>query len=202
MCAERDRTVIIQSPSTALGDNSAEQECPSTRPRACAILSLPVRITLTRQQILALLEETPQRIAMATAGLSATQARTPPKTGEWSLNDILAHLRACADVGGEAIARILAEDTPTFRAVNPRVHVKETDYLLIDFKTSVRAFAGQRARSLAVLQRLTPTEWSRSARVIGRSTKREESVLSYAHWLARHERAHYPEIERLARRVR
>ena len=160
-----------------------------------------MRITLAREEILALLEETPERIATATAGLSATRARIAPDTGEWSLNDILAHLRACADVGGDAIARILAEDDPTLRAVDPRVHVTETDCLRIDFESSLRAFARQRARSLAVLRRLTPTEWSRGARVIGRSRTREESVLSYAHWLARHERAHYPEIERLARRV-
>ena len=161
-----------------------------------------MRIVLRREEILALLEETPERIAAATAGLAAAGARTSPRAGEWSLNDILAHLRACADVGDDAIARIIAESHPTFRAVDPRVHVTETDYLRADFKSSLRAFARQRARSLAVLRRLTPTDWSRGAEVIGRSRTREESVLSYAHWLARHERAHCPEIERLARRVR
>jgi len=160
-----------------------------------------MRIVLRREEILALLEETPERIAAATAGLAAAGARTSPRAGEWSLNDILAHLRACADVGGDAIARILAEDHPTLTAVDPRVHVTETDYPRADFASSLRAFARQRTRSLGVLRRLTPKEWSRSARVIGRSRTREESVLSYAHWLARHERAHYPEIERLARRV-
>ena len=160
-----------------------------------------MRIVLRREEILALLEETPERIAAATAGLTAARARTAPKAGEWSLNDILAHLRACADVGGDAIARILAEDHPTLRAVDPRVHVTKTDYPSVDFASSLRAFARQRTRSLGILRRLTPTEWARSARVLGRSRTREESVLSYAHWLARHERAHYPEIERLARRV-
>ena len=160
-----------------------------------------MRIVLTREEILALLEETPERIATATAGLSATRARMATKSGEWSLNEILAHLRACADVGADAIARILAEDHPTLTAVDPRVHVTETDYRRVSFESSLRAFARQRARSLAALRRLTPTDWSRGARVIGRSRTREESVLSYAHWLARHERAHYPEIERLARRV-
>lgn len=160
-----------------------------------------MRITLRREEILALLEATPERIATATAGLPAARARVAPKTGEWSLNDILAHLRACADVGGDAIARILAENHPTLKSVDPRVHVMETDYLRVDFESSLHAFARQRARSLAVLRRLKPTDWSRGARVIGGSRTREESVLSYAHWLARHERAHYPEIERLARRV-
>ena len=160
-----------------------------------------MRIALSREEILALLEETPGRISTATAGLSATRARIAPKTGAWSLSDILAHLRACADIGGDAIVRILAEDHPTFPAVDPRVHVTNTDYLRVDFDRSLRAFARQRTRSLAVLGRLAPKDWTRGARVIGRSRTREESVLSYAHWLARHERAHYSEIERLARRL-
>lgn len=58
-----------------------------------------MRIALTREEILALLEETPERITTATAGLTPAQLRTAPTTGAWSLNDILAHLRACADVG-------------------------------------------------------------------------------------------------------
>ena len=44
-------------------------------------------------------------------------------------------------------------------------------------------------------------EVSRAAKVTGGSRTREETVLSYAHWLARHERAHYAEIQRLARRA-
>src|SRR4026209_1527895 len=107
-----------------------------------------MRIVLRREEILALLEGTPERIAAATAGLTAARARTSPRAGEWSLNDILAHLRACADVGGDAIARILAEDHPTLRAVDPRVHVTKTDYPSVDFASSFSDFARQRTRSL------------------------------------------------------
>ncbi len=75
--------------------------------------------SLTIEQILTLLTETPRRIAALTAGLAPAQLHATPNHGEWSANDVLAHLRACADVWGKCIAAILAQDTPTLRAVNP-----------------------------------------------------------------------------------
>ena len=76
-------------------------------------------ISLTTEQILTMLAETPPRIAALTAGLAPVQLRTKP-SDEWSANDVLAHLRACADMWGNCIVAILTQDTPTLRAVNPR----------------------------------------------------------------------------------
>ena len=67
---------------------------------------------LTREEILALLRDAPGRIADATSGVTAADLRTAPAPGEWSVVDILAHLRACGDVWGGPIAVILAEDRP------------------------------------------------------------------------------------------
>ena len=58
------------------------------------------RSPLTIKQILTILTETPSRIADLTDGLTAVQLRTPPGQDEWSVNDVLAHLRSCADVWG------------------------------------------------------------------------------------------------------
>ncbi|MGH2501364.1 MAG: DinB family protein, partial [Ktedonobacterales bacterium] len=87
------------------------------------------RRVLTIEQTLTLLAATPTRLAALTAGLTPAQLRTPPSPDEWSANDVLAHLRACADVRGGPIATILAEDTPTIRAVNPLTWIQQTDYL-------------------------------------------------------------------------
>ena len=85
--------------------------------------------SLTIEQILITLAQTPPRIDALTAGLAPAQLQTAPMPGEWSANDVLAHLRACADMWGSCIATIIAEDTPTIRAVNPRTWIKKTDYL-------------------------------------------------------------------------
>ena len=108
-------------------------------------------------RLLTLLVATPARIAAATVDLSAAQLRAAPAPGEWSANDVLAHLRACADVWGGCIATILAEDEPTFKAVNPTTWIKQTNYLEIEFRPSLDAFTAQRTALLAVLEPVSYT---------------------------------------------
>ena len=157
---------------------------------------MPSRL-LTTERVLTLLAETPPRIATLTAGLAPAQLYTPPNHDGWSLTDVLAHLRACADVWGNCIVAMIAEDTPTLRAVNPRTWIKKTDYLELEFRPSLRSFATQRADLLAVLEPLPHEGWSRAATVTGAGKVLERTVLFYAQWLARHERQHVKQVERL-----
>ena len=155
------------------------------------------RISLTIEQVLALLTETPPRIAALTKGLAAPQLHTSPERDEWSVNDVLAHLRSCADARGEFIRAILAEDTPTLRAVNPTTWIKKTDYPELEFGPSFRSFTRQRARLLLFLKSLPEESCSRTAIVTGGGSARERTVLFYAQWLARHERPHLKQIEHI-----
>ncbi|MCC6792118.1 MAG: DinB family protein [Thermomicrobiales bacterium] len=157
------------------------------------------RASLSTGDVLTLLEETPARIAARTSDLSPEQLRTAPAPGEWSVNDVIAHLRSCADVWGGCIATILAEETPTIRAMDPRTWTTRTDYPALTFKTSFDAFAGQRAALLATLHGLPPEGWARSAVVTGAGKQLVRTVHFYAAWLARHEQPHLKQIERIAR---
>ena len=65
--------------------------------------------TLSIEQVLTLLAETPRRLEALTVALASAQLCTAPDHDEWSANDVLAHLRACADVWGGCIATILSE---------------------------------------------------------------------------------------------
>ncbi len=154
------------------------------------------RVKLPVDELLTVVTETPQRIAALTAGVSETILHAAP-VDEWSANDVLAHLRACADVWGDNIAVMLAEDKPTIRAVNPRTWIKRTDYNELKFQPSLRAFAAQRVELLAMLQVLTPREWSRTALLLGGGSPLEPTVLDYAQRLARHERPHVKQIARV-----
>ena len=153
-------------------------------------------------RLLTLLVATPARIAAATVDLSAAQLRAAPAPGEWSANDVLAHLRACADVWGGCIATILAADEPTFKAVNPTTWIKQTNYLEIEFRPSLDAFTAQRTALLAVLEPLPPEAWSRGATVKGAGRTLRRTVLSYAERLANHERSHLKQIARLVEPMR
>lgn len=158
---------------------------------------------LSTDQILAILKETPPRLASLTTSLPQTQLHTPPSPGEWSVHEILAHLRACDDVWGSYyILTILAQNNPTIKARNPRTWIKNTDYLEQDFQSSLRAFTNQRNKLLAVLASLSPKEWARTNMLIGAGKPLQQTLLSHADGLARHERAHLKQIERtLSRRT-
>lgn len=54
---------------------------------------------LTTGELIALLAAAPARLAELTAGRPSTQLHTAPASGEWSANDVLAHLRLRRRVG-------------------------------------------------------------------------------------------------------
>ncbi|MBC8161728.1 MAG: DinB family protein [Roseiflexaceae bacterium] len=157
---------------------------------------------LTTAEMLAMLAATPSRIAALTAEMVPVQLQAAPAPDKWSANEVLAHLRACADMWGDCIAAIITHDHPTLRAVNPRSWIKSTDYRDQAFQSSLDAFTTQRAELLAVLEPLAPEGWVRSATVTVAGKPRERSVRFYAQWLAIHERSHLKQIDRMARTIR
>lgn len=146
--------------------------------------------------VLALLEASPQRIAAAICDSSNANLRWKPAPDSWSIHEVLAHLRACADVWGAAMREILDEHSPTFRYVSPRGYLRKTDYLDLEFAASFRAFRKQREELLDVLRSLSQDAWSRRA-LVKATQVREETVLSYAQRLAVHEAGHGDQIDRI-----
>ena len=155
--------------------------------------------TLTVDEVLTLLAETAPRISELTTGLQPAQLRFAVQD-EWSANDVLAHLRACADVWGGCMLSIIG-GTQTLRAVNPTKWINQTDYRQQDFRPSLRSFAAQRADLLAVLKTLPPDSWSRSAAVTGAGSVLQRTVVFYGRWMAGHERAHVKQVARIAKTV-
>jgi hypothetical protein len=152
---------------------------------------------LTIDEVLTQLADQPKAIAALTAGLPRAHLHASPSPGEWSVNDVLAHLRSCSDMWGKYIAMMIAEDRPTYRAMNPTTWIKNTNYPELEFEPSFRAFRKQRAELLALLRPLPKAGWSRSATVTGAGRPRERTLMEYARWLANHERSHVKHIGRI-----
>jgi hypothetical protein len=153
-------------------------------------------MAMAAAQILALLSETPRRIEAFTAGMSEQQLHAGPEPGEWSVNEVLAHLRSCADIWGDGIRTIIDEDRPTIRAVSPRTWIKRTKYPELQFRPSLRAFAAQRTELLALLPEKSAA-WERTATVTGAGAPVDKSVLYYAERMARHERVHLAQVKNI-----
>lgn len=150
----------------------------------------------TRPEIekhLDLLTRTSRRITNATDGLEAARLQARTQKQPWSINDILAHLRSCADVWGEGIEAMLAEEKPTIPYRHPRQWIRQTDYPDLPFRASFEAFVAQRRKLLKVLKGLSFEEWSRAAIIQGR----EHTVFTQVRRMALHEQAHCEQIESL-----
>jgi hypothetical protein len=146
--------------------------------------------------VLTLLSETPQQIARVTRGHSAQRLHRKPAADAWSAQEIVAHLRACAEVWDGSIDRMLAEDHPTIRYVSPRGWIKKTDYLQQNFRETLRAFAEQRVTLVATLSKLSASGWARGATFTGTTLGREATVLGYATRIADHEVGHLDQLRR------
>lgn len=153
-------------------------------------------------QMLAILAGTPCRIAGATTARSPEQVRARPAADGWSVNDVLAHLRACADQWGDSIVTMLDQDHPTLRAINPRNWIKQTSYPDLAFDASFHAYCAQRDALLALLNRLTPDDWARTATFTGAGAPLQRTVRGFGERLARHERPHVKQIEAIVAEIR
>jgi hypothetical protein len=153
--------------------------------------------TLTVDQVIGQLEATVPRITELTAGLKPTQLQLPSDS-DWSVNDVLAHLRACADVWGGCMISII-EGENALRAVNPLTWIEKTDYRSLDFTRSLRSFARQRAELLDALRPAPRADWLRTVTVTGAGAPLKRDALFYGRWMAGHERAHLKQIAKMAR---
>ena len=156
----------------------------------------------TSAELLLLLSAAPRSLARLTRGLPAGHLNTRPSPRVWSANDVLAHLRSCADVWGDYIVTMAAEDRVSLRRISPRTWIKRTNYPELGFGRSLRAFTAQRADLLATLEPLSPEGWAHVATLTRGGVSRQRSVQDIARGLATHEQEHLLQIERIARRAR
>jgi len=145
------------------------------------------------EKYLSVLSETPQRIAQATNGLEEARLQLKADSKSWSVNDILAHLRACADLWTHSIYAMLAENQPVFSDINERKWAKVTRYAELPFHDSFLVFSWQRENLLRVLKGLPFESWERSAIMF----ERKHSIFTQVRRLAKHETDHCEQIESL-----
>ncbi len=146
-------------------------------------------------EILDILRTSVPRIAALTDGVAPARLHASPGPDVWSVNDLLAHLRASHDVLGGSILRILREDAPSWRRLSPRAWMRRTDYPRWAFGPAFAAFKAQRADLLEVIAPLSPEVWARAARVTEPTGEaRDRTAQFYGDWLAAHEREHLEQM--------
>jgi DinB family protein len=139
------------------------------------------------------LDETPRRIKALTQNVDEARLQFKADQKTWSANEILAHLRSCADVWGDSIETMLAEVNPRIPYRHPRQWIKKTNYLELPFHESFQAFEVRRKKLLQVLKSLSFKDWSHGGTIQGK----EHTVFTQARRMATHENIHCEEIAEL-----
>jgi hypothetical protein len=149
-------------------------------------------------QIMTILQTTTARVPELVSGATAQELEpTAYDARQWSLAAVLAHLRACNDVLGGAMLRILDQDRPAWAASSPRAWQAKSGYHDLSFEENFAAFADGRARLLERLTPLSAVAWDRTAAVTVPPGKvYERSVRYYGAWLAQHEGTHVKDLAR------
>ena len=145
------------------------------------------------EQILAILAETPRRIAAVTAAREEKDLSHSLDLESWSAVENLAHLRGCAEVWGKTIRAMLAQERPRLPLIRPREWVRRQGYTRRSFAETFQAFELERIGMLDILRPLPLSDWDRSAEIDGRSP----TVFSQAQRMALHEAHHCEQIEAL-----
>ncbi|HLO13214.1 MAG TPA: DinB family protein [Anaerolineales bacterium] len=142
------------------------------------------------------LEETPRSILNVTKGIDDKLLQVKSDRNSWAMNDILAHLRSCADVWTYSIYAMLAENELVLPDINERKWAKVTGYADVPFRTSLQAFTLQRENLLFVLKTLPFESWEKSAVIF----ERKHTIFTQVRRMAKHEKEHCEQMRSLLSR--
>ncbi len=143
------------------------------------------------QRYLTILSETPERIALLVKDFDEDHLQLRADAKSWSANDILAHLRSCADLWTHSVYAMLAEQEPVFSDINERKWAKVTRYSEQPFNRSLQAFSLQRENLVSVLEALPFEAWGRSAIIV----ERRHTVFTQTRRMAKHETEHLEQLK-------
>lgn len=149
------------------------------------------------EKYLTTLGETPRLIAKATKDFDDRLLQAKADKKSWSANDILAHLRSCADLWIHSIYAMLTENEPVLPDINERKWAKVTGYANLPFTESLQAFSLQRENFLRILKALPFEAWEKSAIIF----ERKHTVFTQVRRLAKHEGEHCEQIEHLLQSI-
>jgi len=137
------------------------------------------------------LSDTVPFLQHVTAGLDEEALKWSPTHKDWSVVEILAHVRACADVWTYSICVMLVEIQPFLPLIDERRWAKTLGYPTLRFEVAFSTFSVQREELLRTLRELNPEQWKRTCQIEGRN----HSVFSQVRRMALHEVEHMQQFQ-------
>lgn len=143
------------------------------------------------RELIDLLAETPRHLKGLVEGRELPAQRS---NEDWGPIEVIAHMVDAERLSRERIVRMLAEDTPYFRAMNQLELARAGDYASRSLDEVLESFGHERGETLSVLMNLAPKDWERTAI---HETRDEITVEDIIEDLIEHDREHLDQIRRL-----
>jgi len=154
-----------------------------------ALKSTPAEI----ERILAALGEMHARMHAFMETYSPGELAFSPDKKTRSAQEILTHLRACADLWTHSIYAMLVEVEPLLPDIDERKYARAARYQEVPFREALEDFSARRANLMRVLHEIEPKDWERGVILLGR----RHTVFSQARRMAKHEAEHFEQLSAL-----
>jgi hypothetical protein len=147
---------------------------------------------LGTQDPLAVLEETPKRLASLVAGVDERGLRTRRDPGKWSMAEIVIHFSEAELVIAYRVRKVLGNSGTSVQAYDQSVWAERYDRATVP--TALALHCALRDANLVLYRSLTPEEWGRYSE---HSERGRETVEQTVRLAAGHDLNHLRQIEAL-----
>jgi len=148
----------------------------------------------SRIEIIEALGLLPQRVSEEVRGLSEEELRFRPAEGEWSLKEVIGHLRDFAEIDQERLRRMITQERPILPGYDQETLVRERNHQEADLQAVLAELASFRRQTVHLLTELVDASWTRTAHHLERGIF---SIRQFVDQLVRHEAGHLEHIRAL-----
>jgi hypothetical protein len=147
---------------------------------------------MDRLEIIETLKHIPRQVEAETEGLSDSVLRYRPADGEWSINEIVGHLRDMAEVWSRRMYMTWSLTDPLFPSFDGEASVREHNYQEADLKTLIREMHEHRMHTVETLAHAV--DWSRLGQHPGFGRR---SLKQLGEYIIEHDSSHLADIRKL-----
>ena len=148
----------------------------------------------SRLEIIEALRLLPERVSEEVKGLSEEELRFRPGEGQWSLKEVIGHLRDFAEIDHDRLCRMITQERPFLPGYDQEGLVRERNYQEADLQAVLDELASFRRKTVQVLTELVDASWTRTGRHQERGIF---SIRQHVERLVRHEAMHLEHIRAL-----
>jgi uncharacterized damage-inducible protein DinB len=147
-----------------------------------------------RLEIIEALRLLPERLRGEVAGLSDEQLRFRSGEGQWSLKEVIGHLRDFAEIDHDRLIRMITQERPVLPGYDQEDLAREHNHQDAALPTILDELASIRRQTVHVLTELVDANWARTGRHVERGTF---SIRQHVDHIVEHEALHLEHVRAL-----